>query len=115
MSTSNETEQQEQIAGRQECICHKFIRLRDGQCPVHGFVQKQTGEGLTAEQIKEFQQAIGRAAWKLDLEKFGDAIGASPEHDYTRDKFKQLTALNKALSQFDPDTLLLIIEGGRTA
>ena len=70
---------------------------------------------MTAEQIKEFQQGIGTAAWKLNLDRFGDAIGASPEHEYTRDKFKQLTALNKALSQFDPDTLLLIIEGGRNA
>jgi hypothetical protein len=70
---------------------------------------------MTREDIKAFQQAVGTAAWKLSLDKFGDAIGASPEHDYTRDKFKQLTALNKALSQFDPDTLLLIIEGGRTA
>lgn len=68
---------------------------------------------MTAEQVKEFQQAIGTAAWKLNLDRFGDAIGASPEHDYTRDKFKQLTALNRALSQFDPDTLLLIIEAGK--
>lgn len=68
---------------------------------------------MDAAQIKEFQQAIGTAAWKLNLDRFGDAIGASPEHDYTRDKFKQLTALNKALSQFDPDTLLLIVEAGK--
>lgn len=25
---------------RQDCICHKFIRLHDGNCPVHGFVRK---------------------------------------------------------------------------
>ena len=68
---------------------------------------------MTAEQIKEFQQGIGTAAWKLNLDRFAAAINQNPEHDYTREKFKQLTALNKALSQFDPDTLLLIIEGGQ--
>lgn len=24
-----------------ECTCHKFIRLHDGNCDVHGFVRKQ--------------------------------------------------------------------------
>ena len=28
----------------QECVCHKFIRLHDGRCPVHGFVRKQAAE-----------------------------------------------------------------------
>lgn len=31
----------EMRAERLECICHKFIRLHDGTCPVHGFVRKQ--------------------------------------------------------------------------
>lgn len=40
---------------------------------------------MIREQIKEFQRAIGTAAWNLNLDRFADAIGASPEHDYTRD------------------------------
>jgi hypothetical protein len=68
---------------------------------------------MTTEDIKEFQQAIGTASWKLNLDRFGEAIGTNPDYPYTKDKFKQFAELNSALSRFDPDTLMLIIEGGK--
>jgi len=68
---------------------------------------------MTPEQIKQFQMSVGTAAWKLNLDRFADAIKMNPEHDYTREKFKQFSALNTALSQFDCDTLQLIIEAGK--
>lgn len=39
---------------RQECVCHKFIRLHDGNCPVHGFVRKQAVDPRPGEKIQEF-------------------------------------------------------------
>jgi len=67
---------------------------------------------LTTEQIKELQQAIGTAAWNLNLDRFAEATGQNPEHDYTREKFKTLSALSKNISQFEPETLQKILAAG---
>jgi len=64
---------------------------------------------MTPEQIKEFQQAIGTASWKLNLDRFAAAIGHNSEYDYTREKFLQFQQAAKALAQFDADTLAKII------
>lgn len=67
---------------------------------------------ITKEQVKELQQAIGTACWKMGLDQFADAIGSDPEHDYTRDKFRQFQVLGKALGQFDAETLTRILNHG---
>lgn len=68
---------------------------------------------MTTEQIKELQQAIGTAAWKLNLDRFAEATGWDAEHGYTQDQFKAFSALSAGLSQFDPETLVKLIEAGR--
>jgi hypothetical protein len=70
---------------------------------------------MEAEQVKQFQKAVGTAQWKLGLDKFADAIGSSPEHDYMRDKFREFQALNTALNRFDPETLAKVIAAGAEA
>jgi hypothetical protein len=64
---------------------------------------------MTADQIIEFKEGIGTAAWRMDLWRFAEIIGSDPSHLYTQDKFKQLSVLNKALAQFDAETLAKII------
>lgn len=63
----------------------------------------------TKEQVKEFQTAIGTAAWKMDLWRFAEVVGHDADHDWTKDKFKQLNALSKSLSAFDADLLTKVI------
>lgn len=67
---------------------------------------------MTTEQIKELQQGIGTAAWRLNLDRFAEATGWNPEHGYTQDQFKAFAALSKSLSRFDPETLVKLIEAG---
>ena len=67
---------------------------------------------MDAEQIKQLQKAVGVAQWKLGLDKFAEAIGSSPDHDYTRDKFREFQSLNKALNRFDPETLAKVLTAG---
>jgi len=64
---------------------------------------------MDANEIKQVQQAIGKASWSLDLWKFADAIGSSADHDYTKDKFREFQALSKSLSRFDSETLAKIV------
>ena len=64
---------------------------------------------ITIEEVKQFQKAVGTAAWKLDLWKFAEAMGQDADHEYTKDKFRQLNALSKAMSAFDTETLTKII------
>lgn len=54
------------------------------------------------------------AAWHMDLWRFAEVIGSDTGHEYTQEKFRQLTALNKALAQFDADTLAKIIETAKS-
>jgi hypothetical protein len=70
---------------------------------------------MTTKDIKELQQGISTAAWKLGLNMFAEATGWNPEHDYTQDQFRAFAALSKSLSRFDPETLLKLVEAGRTA
>jgi hypothetical protein len=64
---------------------------------------------MTTDQVIEFKEGIGTAAWKMDLWRFAEIIGSDSSHAYTQDKFRQLSALNKALAQFDAETLARII------
>lgn len=64
---------------------------------------------IDAQQVRDFKEAVGMAAWNLDLWRFAEIIGSDSGHTYTQDKFKQLSALSKALGQFDADTLTKII------
>jgi len=64
---------------------------------------------MTTDQIIEFKEGIGTAAWRMDLWRFAEIIGSDSSHVYTQEKFKQLSALSKALAQFDAETLTKII------
>ena len=67
---------------------------------------------MKAEQIKQFQKAVGGASWKLDLWRFAEAIGSSADHDYVKDKFREFQSLSKALNRFDPETLAKVLAAG---
>jgi hypothetical protein len=67
---------------------------------------------MDAEQVKQFQKAVGVAHWKLGLEKFAEAIGSDPAHEYTQSKLQDFQFLSKALSRFDPETLAKVIAAG---
>jgi hypothetical protein len=67
---------------------------------------------MDAEQVKQFQQAVGAAHWKLGLEKFAEAIDSDPNHSYTQSKFQDFQFLSKALNRFDPETLAKVIAAG---
>lgn len=64
---------------------------------------------MQASEVKQLQQAVSTAAWKLDLWRFAEALGSDADHDYTRRKFGELQALNKALGAFDAETLARIV------
>lgn len=64
---------------------------------------------MDTDTIKQLQQVIGKAAWKLDLWRFAEALGSDADHDYTKDKFRALQALSKALGAFDAETLAKIV------
>lgn len=70
---------------------------------------------MDADQIKQFQQAVGTAQWKLGLDRFADAIGSSPEHNSTREQFHDFNLLSRALNRFDPETLAKVIAAGAEA
>jgi hypothetical protein len=67
---------------------------------------------ITAAEIKQFQQAVSTATWKLGLDRFAEATGWNPEHGYTQDQFKAFQALGRSLSRFDPEVLVKLIEAG---
>lgn len=64
---------------------------------------------MTIDQVIDFKEGVGMAAWNMDLWRFAEVIGGDSGHVYTQDKFKQLSVLSKALSQFDAETLVKII------
>jgi hypothetical protein len=64
---------------------------------------------MDANEIKQLQQAVGKASWKMDLWAFANAMGQNADHDYVRDKFKEFQALSKALNGFDSATLAKIV------
>ena len=68
---------------------------------------------MTSDQIRDFKDGIGTATWKMDLWRFAEIIGSDSGHVYTQEKFKQLSALGKALGQFDAETLAKIINAAR--
>ena len=67
---------------------------------------------MDAEQVKQFQKAVGTAHWKLGLEKFAEAIGSDPSHDHAQAKFQDFNHLSRALNRFDPETLAKVIAAG---
>lgn len=67
---------------------------------------------ITAAEIKQFQQAVSTATWKLGLDRFAEATGWNPEHGYTQDQFKAFQTLGKSLSRFDPEVLVKLIKAG---
>lgn len=70
-------------------------------------------EGMTIDEVKQFQKAIGKAAWNLDLWKLAEVLGSNAEHDWTKEKFKQLSELSRAASMFDAETLARIINAAQ--
>lgn len=64
---------------------------------------------MDANEIKQLQQAIGKAAWNMDLWRFAEVVGYEASHDWTKDKFRQLQTLNKSLAAFDAETLAKIV------
>lgn len=67
---------------------------------------------LSIGEIKQFQRAISTAAWKLDLWKFAEVLGSNADHDWTKEKFKEFSELNRAINKFDVETLTRIINEG---
>lgn len=68
---------------------------------------------MDATEIKQLQQAIGKASWNLDLWKFADAIGSNADHDYVKDKFREFQMLSKSLGRFDAETLAKIVNAAQ--
>lgn len=64
---------------------------------------------MDASEIKQLQQAVGKASWKLDLWAFATAMGHDADHDYVKDKFREFQALSKSLNGFDSETLAKIV------
>lgn len=64
---------------------------------------------FTDEQIRDLQQALGKAYWNMNLDRFAEAIGSDPEHGYTQDRFRDFTTFVKALGRFTPHVLAKII------
>lgn len=64
---------------------------------------------MSTDEIKQLQQAIGTAAWSLNLDAFAEKFGYDPEHTYTREKFLEFQRLAKAFGAFDAESLARII------
>jgi hypothetical protein len=64
---------------------------------------------LSTGEVKQFQRAIGTAAWNLNLDKFAEKFGHNPEDSYTQEKFREFQRLAKAIAGFDAETLSKII------
>lgn len=64
---------------------------------------------ITSDEIRTFKEGVGMAAWHTDLWRFTAIIGHDAGHEYTQEKFRELSTLSKALARFDADTLAKII------
>lgn len=64
---------------------------------------------ITRDQVIDFKEGVGAAAWKMDLWTFARVTGFDADHVYTQGKFLELSQLSKALGKFDADTLTKII------
>lgn len=63
---------------------------------------------MTIEEVKQFQEAVGTAAWNLNLDRFAEKLGHDPEHSYTRGKFLEFQKMAKIVGAFDAETLVRI-------
>lgn len=64
---------------------------------------------LSTGEVRQFQRAIGTAAWNLNLDRFAEKFGHDPEHAYTQEKFLAFQKLAKAVGEFDAESLAKII------
>lgn len=64
---------------------------------------------MTPSEIKNIQTAIGATHWKLNLYDFAARIGRDAKDNYTIELFKKFQELNKAIQNFDAETLSLIL------
>lgn len=64
---------------------------------------------MSVDEIKQLQQAIGTAAWSLNLDRFAEKFGHDPEHAYTREKFLEFQKLAKAFGAFSAESLARVI------
>ena len=60
--------------------------------------------------IKAFVEAIGGFAWNNDFYEFCNVLQFNPEHSYALEKWQQFQLLNKALGQFDVQSLYKLVE-----
>jgi adenylyl- and sulfurtransferase ThiI len=72
-----------------------------------------TSRELDKSTIQTFAERIGGFAWSNDFFQFCQVLELNPEHSYSIEKWQQLQQLNKALSQFDTESLHKIIEARR--
>lgn len=63
--------------------------------------------------IKAFVEAIGGFAWNNDFYEFCNVLQFNSEHSYALEKWQQFQALNKALGQFDVQSLHKLVEARR--
>ncbi len=64
---------------------------------------------MTAETIKAFQEAIGKANWNMDFDEFCKRTGFVGT--YAQNKWQEWKAIGVALGQFDAETLAKITGG----
>lgn len=64
---------------------------------------------MSIDEVKTFQKAINTASWKLDLWALTEILGSNADHDWTKEKFRQLSTLSGAIAKFDAETLTRII------
>lgn len=78
---------------------------------VAGIFCRLRGMTMTIDEIKQLQQSISTAAWKLDLWTFSERLGSDASHEYTQEMFRQFNALSKAINRFGAETLHSIVGG----
>jgi hypothetical protein len=60
--------------------------------------------------IKTFVEAIGGFAWNNDFYEFCNVLQFNSEHSYALEKWQDFQVLNKALGQFDIQSLHKLVE-----
>ena len=68
---------------------------------------------LTEQQINQFLTAISSFHWRTNYYQFCEILNLNPEHQYSKDKWKQFQELNKSLQYFDLNSLTLMIEASQ--
>lgn len=63
---------------------------------------------MTAETVKQFQEAVSIASWNMNYADFCRKLNREPD-SWTDTKWQALRALNCDLTAFDPNTLAKLL------